>query len=384
MMKKTITIIILLAVVLCSCSILTGCAGGTILRTIESTDEELKAVGTVGDHEIHYDELRFLVMNYRSENQENDIDHDRLSSLISKAIMTNVAALETAAEHGIYPDSKEVLEYVDEKLNELAAELEKDLILKSDNKSIKPSKNQINNAYAEYLKEHYLTDRYYRYLLSVDGCFEQLEKKLIADGKLPSDETEIRDYIESNFICTYHVYIPFEENNSYNNAELVSWIARTNFLDDENKILLRNKLGLTEYEISQNISYEAKLYNNIIAAPNSTAKMKKLIGSTYNKDMEISVNGYYFTHGEFSESYENAAFDLELYEISDPVEDLETNGYYVIQRYELDSQYLNRNLDVLREQYYRSYTNTTINQKLSSLNFVLNDFGSNIDFSSIS
>ena len=62
-----------------------------------------------------------------------------------------------------------------------------------------------------------------------------------------------------------------------------------------------------------------------------------------------SENGYYITRGEFLESFEEAAFSLDIGETSGIVKS--ANGYHIIKRYEQDPEYINDYFEELRNVY---------------------------------
>ena len=53
--------------------------------------------------------------------------------------------------------------------------------------------------------------------------------------------------------------------------------------------------------------------------------------------METNPNGYVFTYGEMVEEFEEAAFALEVGEISEPVKT--SHGYHIIKKLPLDEEY---------------------------------------------
>lgn len=395
-MKKYISLVLAAVILICSLSFLAGCADGSVLYSISPSAEDTKVVGTVGDSDILYDELRFITLNYRYIMEEAYGDEiwenpdtaeqyrEELEKSVLAALTVNIAALKTAEKHGIKTVDKSVKDFVTVRLNSLASELA-DAFNDIDN----PTDNNVNTAYEKYLKENFLTDRYNRYTLSIDGCVEQLKQKLIADGTLVSDDATVTKYINENFVRTYHVFVPSSETKAKETAELLAWIMNTDLSNGDNTdelesrmiSLIENVGSMTNEEYLNKLDRINKLINRLVNAKSKSAKMTVLIGSAYNKDTSISVNGYYFSRGEFDESYENAAYSLDIGDISGVV--TTDDGYYVIQRLELDEGYVFANLDTLKGQYQAAYINNMIEQTRASMTFEFNEYGASLDLTKI-
>lgn len=390
-MKKVLALFLSLIFVLTA---FIGCSKEP-LDKIKSTKQELSVVGTVGNNDILYEELRCLTLGFRDrmewtygddiwKNAEKTEKYrEQLEEYVMFAIIVNSAVLKVAADNGISPDDKEVKKYLELKLSEQASELAQNLSIQNGDSNYSPSRKEINEAYKKFLAENHLTDNYYRYVLSIDGCIELLKQKLIQNGTLTSDDDSIINYVNENFVRTIHVYIPFDPETDFeeatNRAELVDWILQNNFKFDSKKDDLKEKLGITE-ETSKD-SPIFKFFNRITEADTEDEKMNILVGSSYNKDMTISQNGYYFSYGEFDVEYEKAAMLLEIGETGRVVKC--QDGYYIIRRLELDDDYIIHNLDTLKTQYHMSYINKLIDEAEATLNFKFNDYGKTLDLTKI-
>ncbi len=396
-MKRLITLILAISVIFGSAVLLSSCSDDSVLFKINPTAEEKKVIGTAGGYDILYDELRCITLNYRElmENTYGDGIWDKsetaekyraeLEGYVLSALTVNAAALKTAAEYGITPDSESVNDYVVIQLNMLASDLTELLLSESTDENFNASQSMINERYSKYLKDNYLSDRYNRYVMGVDGCIEALRLKFITDGTLPSDDESVKEYINQNFVHVLHISLPISKDTDAatvrHDAELVAWILKANLLTSEARAELQTRLNLSDSEISAGASSAAKLYNRLINAVGDDAKMKVLVGSTYNKDIGISQNGYYFSHGEYTEAYEKAAYALAEGEFSDVVADAQ--GFYVIQRLPLDQDYINAQLDTLKQQYQAAYINKLVEDTENQITFSFNEYGQSLDLTKI-
>ena len=134
-MKKTVSLLLAI-VLLCSCiSTFVSCSDGSTLHKINPTAEETQVVGTAGDYEILYDELRCITVNYREimelkygkgiwDNPEAaELYREELTNYVIAALSVNSAALTAAAKHGITPDDESVKDFVSIQLASLVGEL---------------------------------------------------------------------------------------------------------------------------------------------------------------------------------------------------------------------------------------------------------------------
>ncbi len=362
----------------------TGCSSG-VLDEEKPSKEDLTVVGVAAGYEILYEELRCLTLSYRTilenkygsgiwNNPETAGKYkSELEQLVTEAIVINISALKLASDNGITPDDKEVEEFVDIYMNQLASDFAADITKSKGDDDYSPSRKEINEAYAQYLKESFFTDHYYRYNISIDGCIEQLKQKLIGENKILIDDESFLDYVEKNFRRVYHIRTETKED-----AELVRWILTNDMKSEANQAKLKEKLGITAANAPES---KKKLFNRLVDASGTDIKMEILIGSAYNKDTEMQKKGYYFSYGEYSDAYESQAFSLDIGGISNVVSAPE--GFYVIQRLELDENYVNLNLDTLKNQYHYAYINRLIQENTSKITFKFNEYGASLDLTTI-
>jgi hypothetical protein len=320
--------------------ILTGLFGCSAARPIKGTDEELAVVGLVDRFEVRYEELRYVTMNYKDQlkarygehiwNSEESAQNYRaeLEELVYRNITAKYAVLSLCAEVAISIDDKEIQTAVKNRVAEMVNELGG------------------RAAYKEGLKEYYLTDHFLRFTLGVYFCYSELYYVYVYDlGLIEHDEDILYDYImDGNFVRTLHVYIQNDPGD----------------------------------DIADNRRKAEQVRERLLAGED----IKPIIGSSVNEDFGLTTtDGYYFTRGEMIGAYEDAAFSLEVGDVSEVVET--PDGFYVIQRFELDPQYVLANLARLIENYQYAMLNTFIDERQAELEFEPNEHGKSIDLTAI-
>lgn len=317
---------------------------------IKTAKGDLVSVGTVGDYEITYEEIYFLAHNYREtldaeygkdaatsdeiitvsddDGAEravklSDYYNEALSNLISENITANYAVLSLAEKAGISLEDEDIQDKIQ---NELDLYIENDFGGK-------------RRAYKKYLDEHHMTDNYVRFSIGVDVIYSRLTTEYLNSGEIATEEEEIRKIINEEFILTRHVMLMNDKSTDYQTAC---------------------------YVLDQIRSGESSVY--------------EMIGSKYNKDFGDTGNGYYFTKGSMDKAYEDAAFALEIGEVSDVVTAMGKDSYgnrvpcyYIIQRFALDQNYVNNNFEVLKSEYINSVVYKKMEAEQQSLEFTPND-----------
>lgn len=348
---KLITVLILFSIFL---SLLSSCES----TPMKSSKKALSIVGTVDKYEIPYEEFYFLTHNYRdhldsvygdkasmsddiikildddgnqkeiklSEHYENE-----LSKLVYENIVSNYAILKLCDEAGLSMDSDDIQNAVQTSLDAY----------------IESNFDGKRSEYKKYIKENGMTDSYVRFSLGVDIMYSRLTSEYLESGVLKDGDDEIRNIIKNDFVRTWHIMILNENGNekNYQRAE---------------EALQKIQSGATMYE---------------------------MIGSKYNEDFTLTTtDGYYFTKGGMDPAYEEAAYSLEIGEISGIVSSLGKNSsgdqvdcYYIIQRLELEDQYINKNFETLKSDYYNSTIYDMVEELESSLKFTPNEFGASLD-----
>ena len=316
---------------------LVSCAAG---RPVKASAQDLKVVGKVGNFDVLYEELRYVTLFYKQQLEDKYGEgiwkdtataqkySDELYELVTRNITANYAVLSLCAEVGITTDAKEIQESVTSYINEMAEEL--------------GGRSQ----YKKQLKAENATDHFLRFTIAVDYCQNELYYSYTQDlGLIETDFEKIYDYIMAdNFVRTVHVYIQNDKD------------------DDVEK----NRAAA----------------ENVVEQIKNGESINKLIGSSVNEDFDLTTtDGYYFGRGEMLQAYEDAAFALEVNEVSGVVET--PTGFYVIKRLPLESAYVMQHLTTLIDQYQYSELNKYIDQRQEQLSIEFNDYGKSLDLTAI-
>lgn len=302
-------------------------------KPIESSDEELRVVGNVGEFDVLYEELRFLVLTYKKmllNTYGEEIFNDPQSAAkyeaeirdyVYKNITANYAVLKMCREVGIEADEQAISAAVQRAVEDTVDSLGG------------------RRKYKKFLKENFMTDSFFRFNTRIDKMKNELFYVYTDDLELIESESEkIYEIIKTDFIKTQHIYISKNNGKSY----------------DENKALI----------------------NELCARVNDGEDFFEL-ATTFGEDKDLTADGFYIIEGYMSDSYEDVAFGLAENEVSEVIED--KNGFYIIKRFELDSVYIMMNFDMLSDRYQQYSFLKMIDDTQRELEFIPNDFLKNIN-----
>lgn len=349
--KKIIASILLLTLL---ASFLVSCES----RPLKSDKLSAQTVGTVGDYNVSYEELYYLVKSYRAQldvkygadayksNEEITVTDDSgeektlplsehylesLKKLVYDNIVSNYAVLTLGEDVGLSLDSDVIQENI---------QITVDNYIETDFEG-KRSK------YKKAMSEKGITDSYIRFNIGVDLLYSGLVSEYLDNGVMTDDNAKIEAEIKDKFIRTWHIMILNEDGSPENLARAEEALAKIQ----------------------------------------GGESMYKMIGSSYNDDfMLTTLDGYYFTKGSMDEAYETAAYGLDVGETSDIVPSLgkdaagnQVNCYYIIQRLELEDSYIEKNFEELKSSYHTSVVYGKIDELSESLKFTPNANGAALD-----
>ena len=298
-------------------------------------------VGTVNGKDVYYDELYFLVHNYKASVAEkcgNDkaLMQQELDRLVKENITANYAILELCEQNGL--EYKDIEDQIDNRLDNFIAE----------------NFNGSTSEYNQSRKEFGMSKRYDKYLVGLDLLSEQLLAKYVSKDNVLTTEADIINYIKKNFIHVNHLVI----------------------FNDDGEDPEKNLEKITEAK----------------ALLDSGVRINTLIGRGYSEDFgDPDASGYYITQGTMMEDYENAAFALKIGEHSDVISTYSENNYgqmvscyYIIQRLEIDEEYIDKNYISLKNDYYNSIINSDLDKINEDLEFVPNERYKKLDLTDLS
>ena len=321
-MKKLNKIISLILVMTMALLSLMSCGGKN--SPIESSEEDLRTVMTAGEYEVPYELFRYFFMNFKNQFESTDENiwtgkdasekKAELDASVVGAIKGVYAVLSLCKEYGISKDDKLILENVQATIDDTVD-------------SYGGAK-----AYSKALAENYMTDSVYRLLVAVDLCESELYNTMLDVGVIDnSDEAALANINGSDFIRTI-------------------------------QILIKNDAG-------DDIEENRKTANDLLERIKRGEDMDTLIGR-YSEDLSMTPDGYYSTHLELIEEYEEAAYKLEIDEVSEVVESYV--GFHIIKRLSKEADYIEKNFKDLKTQYLTSAFYRLIEAEKDKINVVKN------------
>ncbi len=349
--KKLIISVLLISLFV---SVFTSCES----RPLKSNKTASDTVGTVGEFDVAYEELYYLVKSYRAQldlKYGNDAYKssevitvtddsgaekevvlseyylERLKELVYDNIVPNYAILTLCQDVGLSLDSEIIQENIQSSV---------DTYIETDFEGKR-------SEYKKAMKEQGITDNYIRFNIGVDLMYSGLVAEYLESGVLTDDNEKIKAKINEEFIRTWHIMILNEDGSPEN--------------------LVRANEALAKIEGGES--------------------MYKMIGGTYNDDLTLTtLDGYYFTKGSMDKAYEEAAYALEVGETSGVVASIgkdsvgnQVDCYYIIQRLELEDAYIEKNFEELKNSYYSSVVYEKIDELSNALEFSPNAYGSSLD-----
>ena len=321
-------------------------------KPIKGTEEELRVVGSIDGFEVKYEELRYLSLLYQSAYERNygenvwqdEAMREKFEEEVIANLKNNYAVLAACKSLNIDTDMKEAEEYAQEQIEQI---VENDF-----GGSMKK--------YKEFLKENNLTDSLMRFLCKVD-FLESLALHTMSENKIyieynDSTYLEFLDYVltSDDYARTIHVFLSKTIGDDEANAQKLS--EATEIAQDLKNIE------------DENERYEA---------------MKSHIGKTeYVEGFSMSTkDGVYFTRGQMGDEYENAAFALDEYGVSDVVET--DDGYYVIMKLPKEQDYVYNEGPTLLSYYQNAVLNVYVKAFKDSIDFVPNEYFNSLDLTRI-
>ena len=329
---RAVALLLLCAVLLLTCS----CAAS---RRARPNSRANKTVATAGELEIPYENLYYVAMTriaelkrvYGEDALKDPARQAELKEFVWKNLLTvSDALIDLAREYDLYVDEGEIAENVQEDMEGIIAN----------------DFGGERSAYIDWLNEKYMTDNYLRTYLAVEEYLPQaLVRRMLEQGVIDdSDDAAWAHLRGDDFIRVRQVLI---ETRNYESAEAA--LARAE-------------------------SLRAK-----VAAQTTDAKRndEMLKAMAYSTDLDMTGQGRYFAKGEMNADYENVAFSLTPYSVSEVM--TVDGGYCFIMRLPKDEAYMTENFQTMKEQSYYVVLNKMVAQHLSTMTVETTDFGDSLD-----
>ena len=196
-----------------------------------------KAIGTSGEYEIPYEQLRFITMTYKMDlddkygdgNDENGTIWDdpttaeehraELEALVWNTVKENYALLAACASYRVGRDAfegKEVKKAVDASMTEVLAEYASKREYKAD------------------LKERYATDNLFRFYFALDEMKYLLHAAMQKDGAFFSDEKTFEAWLtDGNSAYVQHFLLAHESEEEKEENRMILENARQKLISGE-------------------------------------------------------------------------------------------------------------------------------------------------------
>lgn len=332
-----------LALLICLTSVLASCGA----KPIKSTEEEAAVVGNIGKYDVRYEELRYLVLNFKKDMAlefGEDIWTDpakaeeyraELWNRVSKKIVSDYYAVQAMADYYYVGGGAEAMMNEEAILNAVQGKIEEIV-----------DECGSRRKYKQMLSEQYLTDNLFRYYIALETCATELFFILVQDlGEIESSDEYITEYMHSdNFIRTNHIFI---KDKTAESKALIEQIY-------------------SELKVIEDLELQWKEFLWFKAKHCADYKM-------------TTIHGKYFARytSDYGDEYELAAFDLRENELSKIVE--APDGYYIIIRLPVEEDYLKLNYEDFKDDIMGSEFNKRLAEYKEDLTFELNDFGKTID-----
>lgn len=327
------------------CMSLTGCNS-------KEKKQNQTVVATCNGFDIKYEELRFLTLLYKESMAASYGAHiwddpataetyrAELEEMVQKHLNENYVILTTCLAYYVDLEDPKADAYADTQI---------DTLIKKDFEGKKKE-------YRAWLKQHHMSESYFHFSLEVSYLESVLYYTLLDGGFFDYDSTNIDAYVDyvlndPAYARTLHVFI---RNNDGESPE-------------------------------QNLATAQQISQALHAVSNVKQReeiMRSYIGSAHNDDLNlVSEDGYYFTHGEMDEVYEDVVFGLEVGEVSEAFAC--NNGYFVVMRLQPESDYVLTNCATLLRNYQAAVLGLTEDSFRDACVVEYNEYGKSIDLLTI-
>ena len=327
-----IVVLALLLVLLC------GCSGDR---------QNKKVVGTCVGYDVLYEELRFVTLTYKDMFEATygegiwddptlaEQYRAELEETVMRVMLNNYAVLAACQAHAITAEdfeSKEIQRAVDANIEEAVEAYGGE------------------KAFAEALREMYMTQHFMRFCLTVAQLENELKYALIDIDRIENDTDAFMNWIEDgNGVYVQHIFV-------------------------------RNDSG-------EDPEQNRALAEDVRARLMSGESISNFVGSSLNDDLQ-NVAPYYVVRDVYVEAIESAAFSLNVVGAVSDVVEVE-DGYYVLVRMEESFGQNGENLSLmpkvtaLLNSYQWAKVEAYVETYKANIEIEWNEYGKSIDLLSI-
>lgn len=389
--KKKIIIVSVMGAVVLAAIIGAVAILSTALFPIRSTEEEARVVGTVGEYEVRYEEIRFLTLLHREVLDKELGKYDTLDKngkreyekllkeRVTEDLKKNYVILSLCDKYGIKTDSIAIRSHVNDAM--------KDYVNTYFEGNVKK--------YKEWLGENGVTDSVVRSSFKIDYLETRLLDHFIENKiDIEYDESNPGEFInyvtgEGDWVRTKHVFYPTQHpyTSEASREAFVSQLAKGELSDEQYVDMKEAWKAELKRQADEYNAYGAKTFAEETATKftfisddeKRYTEFKKKVGSApyvEGLSMDTSEAGIYFTHGQMGDWYEDAAFALDIYGTSEAI--LGEEGYYVIIRLPVERDDVSKNFETLLSQYQYAALKKHIDAENEALSFVGNEYFNSI------
>ena len=321
-MKKIVCAVLLLSFILC----LFGCNGnGTVTETETETEAEsyvrvdisdIPSPLSINGEEVPYSVYRyyFAAVKYRYDNDDTsfweDNDYtDKIRDEVMRYIRRNYATAECAKRYGV--------ELTEAEKRQVEQKIMSDRLQYAD-----------DDEYYRSLDGNYLTEDAYRFLEELASLEDKLLSYLTSEEsgpKISDDPVLVKRYIDNYVIRCDHILVLNDDGDDKN----------------ENETLIK------------------ELYEKLKNGADFEELKEK-----YSEDDQTNTSdiGYYIAEGDISQILSDAAFSLEIGQMSEVI--YAPYGYHIVIRLEKDEEYIEDNLTSTFLSFYQSHMLSEMVKKL--------------------
>lgn len=302
-----------------------------------------KKIGECAGYDVLFEELRFVTLYYKDSfaatygediwdtPESAEQYRDELEEVVWDMMLNNYAVLAACAHYRITKkdlESDAIQNAVNEQISEVIAE------------------EGGKEAFAQMLKEHYMTESFMRFSLAVTQMEHELYYTLTDDlGVIMDDQETFLEWLEDGN-CEYvqHLFIRNDPHDDVDANRAIAESARERLL--------------------KSLDYEAEL--------------KQMLGNAQTHEDTAIMTPYFVVRDAYSEEITSAVFRMS--HPGDVSEVVETeDGFYVFVCMEYKTDTLLLQLPSLLHSYQWAKVQEEIDRHREDLEIVLNEYGKSID-----